>query len=287
MAATKENPIIFYDVASKDGSYWSCNTIKTRLTLNYKGLPYRVQYIHLNEVQSALKSLGVPPASKTPPYYTLPSRPNGMHQWRAWLTHIIFPQLAIADPSSDPNGEPIYVSETFAISAYLDDKYPAPRYPTVFTPGTRPLQRLFVDNFTANIGGPLFQLFIRPYFPQKYLTEAALDYLLRSRSTTVATYAHLKGDEATSKLVEVRQKWETLAEAFNLNATEGSTGPFMMGNKITFADFAVGGMLFALNRAEGDDGQVWQEVMKWSDGKWSGYWKEIKDIKDEKSAQLA
>ncbi|KAG8739983.1 hypothetical protein FRC12_016144 [Ceratobasidium sp. 428] len=266
MAATKENPIIFYDVASKDGSYWSCNTIKTRLTLNYKGLPYRVQYIHLNEVQSALKSLGVPPASKTPPYYTLPT---------------------IADPSSDPNGEPTYVSETFAISAYLDDKYPAPGYPTVFTPGTRPLQRLFVDNFAANIGGPLFQLFIRPYFPQKYLTEAALDYLLRSRSTTVATYAHLKGDEATNKLVEVRRKWETLAEAFNLNGTEGSTGPFMMGNKITFADFAVGGMLFALNRAEGDDGQVWQEVMKWSDGKWSGYWKEIKDIKDEKSAQLA
>ncbi|KAG9074299.1 hypothetical protein FS749_014157 [Ceratobasidium sp. UAMH 11750] len=267
MAATKENPIVFYDLASKDGSYWSCNTIKTRLTLNYKGLPYRVQYIHINEVQSTLKALGVSPASTAPPYYTLPT---------------------IADPSSDPDGEPTYVSDTFTIAAYLDDKYPAPKYPTVFPPGTRPLQKIFVDNFAANIGGPLFQLFIRPYFPQKYLTEAALEYLLRSRGTTVETYAHLKGEEATKRLAEVRQKWDALAETVKLNSSEpGNGGAFVMGDKVTFADFAVGGMLFSLNRAEGDEGRVWQEVStEWSDGKWGGYWREIKAIKDDKSAQL-
>ncbi|QRV90015.1 glutathione S-transferase [Ceratobasidium sp. AG-Ba] len=261
MAATRENPIILYDVASKDGSNWSSNTIKTRLTLNYKGIPYRVRWVELHQIESTLKAMGVPPTSKTAPLYTLPT---------------------IADPSSEPNGEPTYVAETFTISSYLDEKYPAPKYPTVFPRGTRPLQKTFVEHFAATTGGPLFQSFIRQYFPEKFLSEPALEYLLRSRNVDIKVYAHLQGEEAETKLAEVRRKWDALAETLKLN----DNGPFVMGDTMTFADFAVGGMLFALNRVEGDEGKVWQEVMKWSDGQWNKYWKEIKAIKD-KSAEVA
>ncbi|QRV90016.1 glutathione S-transferase [Ceratobasidium sp. AG-Ba] len=204
--------------------------------------------------------MGVPPASENPPHYTVPT---------------------IADPSSEANGTPTYVSDTFNIAKYLDEKYPAPRYPVILPQGTLALQKTFVDNF-ATIGGPLFQSFIRPYFPSKYLTEPALNYLICSRGVTRESYSHLKGEEATNKLAEIRQKWEGLAENFKLN----NEGIFAMGKTISFADFAVGGMLFALNRAEGDNGEVWKEVMQWSGGRWCEYWNEIKAIKDGKSAEV-
>ncbi|KAG8687799.1 hypothetical protein FRC08_011757, partial [Ceratobasidium sp. 394] len=67
MAATKENPIVFYDLVGKDGISWSPNTYKTRLTLNYKGLPYRVEMVSFPDIQAKYKELGV---TSTP--YTLP-----------------------------------------------------------------------------------------------------------------------------------------------------------------------------------------------------------------------
>ncbi|KAG9074537.1 hypothetical protein FRC06_010619 [Ceratobasidium sp. 370] len=101
MAATHDNPIIFWDIIGADGQYWAPNPYKTRLTLNYKGLLYRVKYIKFEEVEPTMKAMGIPPTSKT--YYTLP---------------------IITDPSSDPNGEPTHVSDSFN-TMYLDEKYPA------------------------------------------------------------------------------------------------------------------------------------------------------------------
>ncbi|KAF8752234.1 Glutathione S-transferase, N-terminal domain [Rhizoctonia solani] len=101
MAATPENPIVFYDLINANGVHWSPNTYKTRLCLEYKGLPYRVEYSTLPEVESNMKKLGVPPVKATSPQYTLP------------------------DPSGDPDGKPHYVGDSFNIAVYLDEKYPA------------------------------------------------------------------------------------------------------------------------------------------------------------------
>lgn len=68
MAPTKENPIIFYDLADVKGESWSSNTYKTRLTLNYKGLPYRVHYVELCDIETTLRDLGVPRVSETFPH---------------------------------------------------------------------------------------------------------------------------------------------------------------------------------------------------------------------------
>ncbi|KAG9079260.1 hypothetical protein FS749_008661 [Ceratobasidium sp. UAMH 11750] len=73
MAATNENPIVFYDISDKDGKHWTPNPCKTRLTLNYKGLPYRVKYLKFEDVEPTMKAMGIPPTSKTFPHYTLPS----------------------------------------------------------------------------------------------------------------------------------------------------------------------------------------------------------------------
>ncbi|KAJ1307256.1 hypothetical protein OPQ81_001369 [Rhizoctonia solani] len=99
MAATKNNPIIFYDILSEHGT-WSPNTYKTRLTLNYKHIPYRVEYISYPDIAPKLKELGVRETNPTPYItYTLPM---------------------IADPSPDPNGKPTYVVESFDIALTSD-----------------------------------------------------------------------------------------------------------------------------------------------------------------------
>jgi glutathione S-transferase len=117
------------------------------------------------------------------------------------------------------------------------------------------------------------------------LEGQAQEYLYRSRGGS-DQFAPPVGEEAVQKLAEAREKWDGLAQFLELNGGEERAGPFMMGDNITFVDFAVGGMLFALHRSEGDEGKIWQEVMKWYNGKWSRYWKEIDAIIEKKPAGL-
>ncbi|KAG9096392.1 hypothetical protein FS749_008597 [Ceratobasidium sp. UAMH 11750] len=160
MAATNENPIIFWDIIGADGQYFAPNPYKTRLTLNYKGLPYQVKYLKFEDVEPTMKAMGIPPTSKTFPYYTLPM---------------------ITDPSSDPNGQPIHVSESFKIAMYLDEKYPAPKYPAVLPVETRSLQKLFVENYFPTITNHMTPL-LAPRL-SKLLDKASEEYLYRSRGS--------------------------------------------------------------------------------------------------------
>jgi hypothetical protein len=62
---------------------WDCLsykqlTSKNRLALNYKRLPYRVEYISYPDIESTLKKFGVPPTSEKAPQYTLPSMSNSL-----------------------------------------------------------------------------------------------------------------------------------------------------------------------------------------------------------------
>ena len=65
------NEIILYDLPSKDPcKSWSLNPWKTRLVLNYKGLPYKTEWTEYPDLASKFSSLGVPKntAEGVPPY---------------------------------------------------------------------------------------------------------------------------------------------------------------------------------------------------------------------------
>ncbi|KAG9104793.1 hypothetical protein FRC06_009262 [Ceratobasidium sp. 370] len=199
MAATKENPIIFYDLVGKDGISWSPNTYKTR-----------VEMLSFPDIQAKYKELGM-----TSTAYTLP---------------------LIADPSSELNGKPTYVSDSFKIAVYLDDKYPAPRYPLVFPPGTRALQHLLVTQYWYRTRGDRF----------KPLPE----------------------DVASKMWQEVAQKWDAFGKSLEFNNNTAEAGPFIMGNQVTFVDFAVGGVFHFFKQIEGEDSTRLEEMMQWQEGKW-------------------
>ncbi|KAG9128591.1 hypothetical protein FRC07_000024 [Ceratobasidium sp. 392] len=248
MVATVDSPIIFYDIVGRDGGHWAVSPYKTRLTLNYKGLPYRVKWIKFEEVETTMKALGIAPTSKTFPHYTLPM---------------------IADPSSDPNGEPTYVSESFQIALYLDDKYSAPKYPAVLPAETRALQKLFIYNYLPTISGPMFPL-VAPELPNR-LDKAGQEYLYRSRGGE-QKFTPLSDADVTQRIAEVREKWDGFAETLKLN-----DGPWLMGDTITFADFALGSTFYLWRTSD----ELWKEVAQWQDGKWASFWKQIEAIEKE------
>ncbi|KAH7337657.1 hypothetical protein B0J17DRAFT_629209 [Rhizoctonia solani] len=251
MVATKENPIIFYDLHDGKGASWSPNPYKTRLSLIHKGLPFRVEYLLLAEVEPKLKELGVGPSSDTFPHYTLPM---------------------IADPSNDPDGEPTYVAESFAIAIYLDEKYPAPKYPAIFPLGTRGVQHLLVNQYIPSLAALMIPL-LYPKLPQ-LLDEQSMDYIRRTRSPEALK--PLPKEEVTKRWQEVQDKFNGLAKALDLNGREG----FIMGSQPSFIDFLFGGLF---NYMEKLDGAQMKEIAGWNDGKWGKYWGRLQEIEQNSS----
>ncbi|QRV93135.1 glutathione S-transferase [Ceratobasidium sp. AG-Ba] len=264
MAARKSNPIVLYDILSKQGP-WSPNTYKTRLTLNYKRLPYRVEYVSIADIESRLKELGIPPSSHNPLFqYTLPN----FRQLSLALT-------VIADPSEQPDGKPTYVVESFNIATYLDSKYPAPEYPAVFLPGTHVLQNIATGHISRTGLMPLAPI-VLPYAATRsdFLDERGMEYFIRTRSAIFGAELPRLLDQAPENWKVAKIQWDKLNEAFDFN----QGGPFVMGHQISFADFAFGGILHMVRNLEGGGMSCWKRIAEWHGGRWDTLWKEISKL---------
>ncbi|QRW22902.1 glutathione S-transferase [Rhizoctonia solani] len=245
MAATKDNPVVFYDLVGKNGISFSLNTYKTRLSLDYKGIPYRVEYLSLPDIEPKMKELGVPPSSDNHPRYTIPM---------------------IADPSSETNGIPTYISDSFKIAIYLDDKYPAPKYPAIFAP--------YFPTIGVSIG-PIFA----PLLP-RLLDDRSTEYLNRTRGDRTKP---LPDDVAAQKWEQVREKFAAFSKSLQLNDGTKDEGPFIMGNIVSFLDFAVGGMVHWIKSLEGEDSARLNDVLEWEGGRWARHWEAMKAIENKSS----
>ncbi|KAJ1306676.1 hypothetical protein OPQ81_007670 [Rhizoctonia solani] len=260
MAATKGNPIIFYDVVNAQGESWSSNTYKTRLTLNYKGIPYRVKYIPLCDIEPTLKDLGVPPVFPNFPHYTLPM---------------------IADPSGEPEGKPTYVADSFKIALYLDDKYPSPQYPLIIPPGTRAIQHMWFTTYYPPLSALIVKLFY--YLSPRMLDERSAEYWYRTRGDK---FKPLSEEENAQHWKELHAKFETLGKSLSLNDGTSEAGPFIMGERLSFIDFTIGGFFYFIQRVEGNESKRLKEMMEWQDGRWNAFWKGIQNV-ESKSTELA
>ncbi|CEL55156.1 hypothetical protein RSOLAG1IB_01164 [Rhizoctonia solani AG-1 IB] len=257
MAATNENPIIFYDLADVNGKSWSPNPYKTRLSLNYKGIPYRTEYISFPDIEPRMRGLGLAPFSSTFPYYTLP---------------------VIADPSSDPNGKPTYVADSFKIALYLDKHYPAPHYPLIFTPGTAGVQHMLMSNYRMTVGAPIFPL-IHPQV-LRIMDDRSIEYMRRTRGPRLNP---LSEDKAAEKWKEAEEKFAELAQSLAFNDDTGAAGPFMMGDRVSFSDFALAGVFYWIRNVEGPDSVRLKEMLRWDGGRWERLWDAVQEIENNSS----
>ncbi|CAE6431507.1 unnamed protein product [Rhizoctonia solani] len=254
MAATKVNPIVLFDIASKMGP-WSPNTWKTRLALTYKRLPYRVEYVSYPDIELTFKQFGVPPTSDKVPQYTLP---------------------LIGDPSSDLNGKPTYIADSFKIALYLDGKYPSPKYPALFPPGTQALQCVFADRVSKLVyvmAPTMLPLVGRPGF----LDHRGEEYFRRTRQARFGKSLEQLAVEGRQSWGQVKESWGTFGCLIDSNRlTEHS--PFVMGNQISYADLLLVAIFCWVKRAEIDDKSLWGEISQWQGGRWRELWDGVEGV---------
>ncbi|QRV89953.1 glutathione S-transferase [Ceratobasidium sp. AG-Ba] len=258
MAATRENPLVLFDIPSKVGP-WSPNTWKTRLVLNYKNIPYRVEYVSHPDIEALFKNLGVPPTWEGIPPYMLPM---------------------IADPSSDSNKNPTYVSDSFKIALYLEDKYPSPQYPSLFPPGTRAFHSLFTETFTAlfePLRPTLLPLVGRPGF----LDSRGEEYFRRTRGERFGKpLDQVAKEDGPRSWEEAREKWN----AFGKHLAQNKSGPFVMGDQISYADLMLGALFYWVRVIEpGDEMKLWKDMSSWQDGRWGKLWAEVEQYTQKSS----
>lgn len=209
----------------------------TRFVLNYKKLPYKTVYLEFPDIEPEFKKLGIPPtgAPGHPPY-TCPS---------------------IIDHS---NNTPM--TDSYAIAEYLDRTYPDT--PKVFPPGTEALQAAFY----AQIMPVIFPIirFLLPNVPST-LNPASVEHFVSARRKVL-------GDMMIEPKGEERVKaWEQVQAAFDTlyGWLSKSSGPYFMGNTVTFTDFVVGGWLYGMVLVLGENSEEWKDVMMWNNGRWAAF----------------
>ncbi|KAK0457237.1 uncharacterized protein EV420DRAFT_1549514 [Desarmillaria tabescens] len=233
--------IVFYDIPSKlPINACSPNTWKARYALNFKGLPYRTEWIEFPDIEALYKRLGVS-ASAThwsdgvTPYYSLP------------LIH---------DLSTGA-----IVSDSAAIAEYLDVTYPDT--PRLFPPGTQALHAAFTVAFHAQLLKAITPLLV-----------PAANAVLNPRSEVFFRKTREKAFGMTLEDMdprgECREKQWALVER-DLGEVDkwiAKGDAFVTGNVPTFADITVCGWMLSFRIIFGEDSPEWRDLSTWHDGRW-------------------
>ncbi|KAG9010363.1 hypothetical protein FRB95_000244 [Tulasnella sp. JGI-2019a] len=249
--------IVLYDIPSKlESRCWSINMWKARLVLNYKGLPYRTEWISYPDVEPIFKKLGIPPSMKKnyndQDHYTCPS---------------------IIDYTVTPEAK---VTESLAIAQYLDDKYSSEeKYgPRLFPEGTKDAQLTFYAKFVDGIGYNVVALCLGSV-PAIIEDPRGAEYFEASREK-------MKGRPLSQFFAagssERKEAWDALREGLNelamaYDKNEEGRGEYLFGKNITFADMVVvAAFLWAritpVDRDGPESKYVWDTVKTWNGGRW-------------------
>ncbi|EMD37292.1 hypothetical protein CERSUDRAFT_73205 [Gelatoporia subvermispora B] len=244
-------PIHFYDIPrnrDEDDKAWSPNTWKTRLTLNYKGLPYKTIWVEYPDIESVCKEIGAESTGfgllkEGKPYYSLP---------------------VIHDPNTGTT-----ISDSIRIARYLDKTYPDT--PTVIPAELEAFHAVFEDAFFQTICMPLLPVMMPFGCPQ--LNPRSEAYF---RETREEKFGPMLGGklENWAPAGPVRDnRWKAVQAAFTKMAgwlsADGQERLFFKGKKLCYTDILVAAWLMAMKRVFGSDHPEWLQVEKWDGGRWS------------------
>lgn len=229
--------------------------ISISLLLNYKGLPYRTEWISYPDIEGTFKGLGIEPSGLKAdgsgrPHYTCPS---------------------IIDPTSS---NPSMVTESTAIAQYLEDAYPEVQ-PRVFPEGTREAQLEFTKDAMLLVGVPTIQL-ILPQVPGILVDPRGSEYFERTRTVD---YGRPLQEVCSTGSEERKKAWEDFKEGLNKVAeiydrnTEGK-GEYFTGSAISYVDIWLAAHFIWCKVPCDRDPElgvkrVWDVVEKLNDGRWA------------------
>ncbi|KAJ7574835.1 hypothetical protein C8J56DRAFT_871833 [Mycena floridula] len=237
--------ITFYDVPSSlPEKTWSVNVWKIRYALNFKGLPYKTEWIEYPDIEKVARELGAKPTGTRAgkPLYTIP------------MIHDDSYNVAIAD--------------SIAIAEYLDETYP--NHLRLMPVGTFSLHMAFLDAFRPafrNAGG-LYSMSrtissLNPPSAEMYKTNAETKF-----GRTVAELTP-SGEVMDGALKEYESGLEAISKWYK---DEAST---FVGDQISFSDILLGSYLRALKGLWGAESEYWKKLASFHGGKWGQLLKDL------------
>ncbi|KAL6233629.1 hypothetical protein BDW75DRAFT_184924 [Aspergillus navahoensis] len=254
-------PVQFFDILSAlpgPNKSWSPNTLKIRLALNYKRIPYTQSYISLPDIAPLLQSLSVPAHAPgtAPKPYTLPA--------------IIHPSLK---STSNLSGA---MMDSLPIALHLEEIYPPQEYPSIFPSGdasyalavaVNELMRNMVFAGYALTAPRIADILDSPRGREYYIqTRSAPDMLgkplLEIRPTDEA--------QVRKMVEEMKRKMGPIVQMLRKPGLEEKNGgPFFEGERPGLADFVFEAFMIWVKVADED---IWRELLAVGDGAVKALW---------------
>ncbi|BFZ53488.1 hypothetical protein PYCC9005_000512 [Savitreella phatthalungensis] len=220
----------YYDLAGNGKTAWSMNLVPTRVTMNYKGVPYESHFLWMHEVDKTL-------------------RPHGQQDSK----FVTVPVLKI---DREDGSEPEYMRESVDIAKYIEKEFPTPK---VFPDGPDSQDQL-IEYLRTKVGRALFPWILRDIPDKIFSNQADKEYFYRSRKQMFGVedldeicgsdHADLQpkaGSKAAGFLANIREGLTPLLH--KLRQSEADGNQYLLGKEKTYADFLFVGILFMCESA--------------------------------------
>ncbi|KKK15356.1 hypothetical protein ARAM_003556 [Aspergillus rambellii] len=243
-------PVHFFDILSSlpvPAKAWSPNTMKTRMILNYKGVPYTQTYVSYPDIAPLLASLSVKPY------------PEGTSIFTHTLPAICHPSV-----TSNPSGA---LMDSLPIAIHLDDLYPSP---PLFPSGNASYAlALAVNKLMLVITSSVYH-FVAPEVAH-ILDARGKEYFVRTRTEH---FGKPLSEVRPTGVQEIQKMKENIAVDARpllemLQGKPGKSGPFFEGDRPGYADFICVSFLVWFNTA---DKEIFQQLVGLGNGELKTLW---------------
>ena len=225
---------------------WSSSTLKIRMVLNYKNIPYTQSYTSYPDICPLLQSLAVLPHTKGRLTHTLP---------------------AISHPDSIKDNPTGTMMDSFPIALHLDKTFPSP--PLFPSGDASHALAIAVEKLVLCASGK--GLFILLPKAINILDARGKDYFVSTRSRWFGK--PLQDLEITDpqEVEKTKDALKAELEVFfrMLAGREGKEGPFLEGKQAGYADFILVTFLSWSHRV---DKKLWTEIMAMGSGEFQVLW---------------
>ncbi|KAK2787616.1 hypothetical protein FQN51_003111 [Onygenales sp. PD_10] len=254
-------PVHFFDLTSSlppPRTSWSPFTLRTRLALNLKRIPYTQSYTSYPDIQPLLQSLSVPPLPGRIPY-SLPA----IHHPAS---------LSTLNPSNAT------INDSGPIALHLERAFPSPQYPALFPSAASYPLAVAVDRIITILIAHTRRILMAKV--PAILDERGAEFFRRTRAglfgCPVEEYVFKGREELEGGWRELEGEVEVLVRM--LRGEGGNEGPFFEGATAGYADLMVVAFLGWYERVDRKDwerivavgdgglGRLWEACLPWVEG---------------------
>ncbi|KAJ2915893.1 hypothetical protein MD484_g4524, partial [Candolleomyces efflorescens] len=248
--------ITLYDTPSTlPGTAWSLFTWRIRLSLSYKKIPYKTQWLESPQIAPTLQKLNIPPTKyydDGSPMYSVP---------------------AILDVDDQTGETKAALAESYDIAVYLDEAYPlTPRlFPS--DDDTAELERIekFVKREFMPMWPPSFYLTVCKMMLPNFNPESRERFSKTCATDFLRGYGKERLEDIPLSDEDRKDGWRKVREGFESLEEGVLKAEWFSGSEISFADLVIGALLISIRVVFGEGSTEWKDVMGWSGGRWERF----------------